>query len=295
MDIVKTVLGITVVAVVIWAAAVPILTDGIETIATAESNTDERYLTMTDGARIVFDSTAEGFTINGESHTWVTGSTGSTPDRLSTPVIFGSDFVLVPPVSLGSGNYSDPVVVTESGSQGTASHLEISNGRLTYNDGTDDHDVAVSGPVFYVSDKGTYGLYKGSANIDDRARAYVIICSWASQSTRTVGIYSLVDGETSPVFPAIYWTSGSEVTTASDVTINATVDDHETYYTYTITGATVDGTNHATGHMTIVCPVEYHVITESDATLRTIASVLPVLMVLVLLVGAAYTLIRREA
>lgn len=293
IDLWKTVVGLGLAMIILVTVALPIITDSFKNISTEEANTDERYLAISDGKSITFDSDSDGFTVNGERHSWVTGTTGSTPDRLSTPPVFGSDFMVVPPVSLGAGSYSNPVIVTEDGNQGNTSHIVIENGTMTYNDGTTDRTVQVTGPVYYVSDKGDYGLYKNTANIDYGATAYVVLCSWQSQATRTMGIYKLFDGQTSPVFDAIHWTADTSVVTASNVTVNATAEGHDTYYTYTLTNMTVDGTVHGPGHLTIVCPIAYHVVTDSDATLRTIASMIPILLVLSLVVGIAYQLTRR--
>lgn len=289
-DIQNTIIGAVVVMAIVLVAAVPILTQGIDTISTVEANTNERYLTMTSGAPLTFSSTADGFTINGETHSWLTSSTGATPDRYSTPMIFGSDFMIAPPVSLGSNTWSEPHLITASGPVLTSA-VTISGGTLTYTSGGTEATIDVTGPIYYVSDKGTYGLYKQTAMIDRTATAYLVLYDWDSNAgNRTVGIWSMTDGEKAELFAPVGWTSDNTTPTSKTIVFTDSTEQDDLAYRYSVSSYTIDGTARGGAHVTIVCPVEYHVITETDSTLRTIAGMIPVLLVLSLVVGVAWHL-----
>lgn len=293
MDIIKTITGVLVAAIVLLVVAVPIMTDGIETINTVVRNSDELYLTMTNNSTITFTSTDNDFTINGEVHSWLSSSTGNTPDRYSTPVIFGQNFMVAPPVKLSDESWSKPHIITQTGNVGQADNLTISGGTLSYTaDGTT-ASIDVTGPIYYISDKGTWGMYKRSTNIDYGKTAYLVLYNWSGGGTRMAGIYSIQDGQTSAIFNPIYWSNNVAPVTAESVTIDATVTDDDLNYKYQLNNLTVDtyAFNYARG--TIIAPMYYHTISDGDEVLRTMVSLIPVILALVLIASCAYSLYVR--
>lgn len=285
MDFVKTVFASVVAVILISVVAIPIFTSISEHVASVEENTDELFLTMNGSDTLTFSSDADGFTINGERHAWPTSSTGATPDRYSTPMIFGSDFMVTPPVSLGNNTWSESHVITADATMLTSS-LTISGGTMTYvADGTE-ATVQVHGPVYYVSDEGTYGMFKNTAHIDNSATAYVVLYDWNSTAgTRAVGIWSMKDTEKSEVFAPVGWTSADTTHTPRTVVFTDSAEREEVSYTYTLTGYTVDETARGPGHVTIVCPVEYHVVTDADQTTLTVMMLVPVILAIGLVIA----------
>ena len=109
--------------------------------------------------------------------------------------------------------------------------------------------------------------------------------------------------------PAVIWSGsidgGDNTKIAWDRTNNQTLDVSSSTDVYIkhsekgeistkMSGVTVEYGDNSASISTIIIPIEYHVITENDSTIRTILQLVPVMLIVSLVLGIGYTIARRN-
>lgn len=282
MDLSKTVyaiIGVLVAVLVVATVAVPVVEDSTKVIDTRVENSNYRYMMVDDDMddRIVVSSTDPSsgvFTING------------------TPVTFLSDdewgnFYLIATDTLFLRLYSDGVYATYEGKHW---HYNISNGfEIVFENGTWTLTRPDVDPLtrtyewlFYPSSDGSYGLFRSSEVWVDRD---AMVVAWKESATSSEGVITMptmsVWGSIDDGLVHSAWIEESDeyVDVSADTT---------TYFDIIESGDKADkiticasyGSN-SQAIATIIAPIEYHVITASDAGLINLLYIVPAFLFLV--------------
>lgn len=297
MDI-KQIITATVAVILICLVAIPLVDASSETVKTSMNNVAEKYMmseSTTGEITIEATETAGTFIINGESKTFTPGEYGDgfwciLTNNLFVRLYSTASWVLFDGLPVSTTNLGTTGKVEINNEGWTVTIPSGSSGAGTYT-GTYDW-------ICYPNEKGNYGLYRFSGNmyVDNDSTVFAIKESASftnSVMTTPAVIWSgSIDGGDNT---KIAWNrSGSQITDVSSST--------DVYIKYAekgevstkISGVTVEYGDNSTSISTVIVPIEYHVITENDSTIRTILQLVPVMLIVSLVLGIGYTIARRD-
>lgn len=295
MDI-KQIITATVAVILICLVAIPLVDASTETVKTSMNNVAEKYMmteSTTGEITIEATETTGTYIINGESKTF------STNDYDNFWCIL-TDNLFVRLYSTGSWMYFEglPVGLADLGttgkvvinSEGWTVTIPSGTGAGTYT-GTYDW-------ICYPNENGNYGLYRftGNTYVDNDAIIFAINESaTVSESVMTLPavIWSgSIDGGDSTKYAWNHLTSPpTDVTSSTDVYIEYS---EKGEISTKMTNVAIKYGDNSSYMATTIIPIEYHVITENDSTIRTILQLVPVMLIISLVLGIGYTIARRD-
>lgn len=295
MDI-KQIITATVAVILICLVAIPLVDASTETVKTSMNNVSEKYM-MSESTigdiTIEATATAGTFIINGESKTFAAGSDSDfwciLTNNLFLRLYSTGSYTYFDGLKVGSANLGTTGKVVIN-SEGWTATIPSGSGAGTYT-GTYDW-------ICYPNDKGNYGLYRFGSNMFVNNDA--IVFAVKENSTLTEDVMTIpgtiwsgsIDGGDNT---KIAW--NNKVSPPTDLTSSTNV--HISYsekgeISTKMSGVTVEYGDNSASIATIIIPIEYHVITENDSTIRTILQLVPVMLIVSLVLGIGYTIARRD-
>lgn len=295
MDI-KQIITATVAVILICLVAIPLVDASTETVKTSMNNVAERYMmaqSTTGDITIEATESATTFIINGKSITFESGNYSDfyaiITNNLFIRLNVNGAFVYFD--GWGSGGTT----------LGTDGKIEINSSGWTVNlpSGTAPGTYSKSYDwICYPNENGNYGVYRFTGNyyVDNDATVFSV----KESNTLSNGVMTLpsaiwsgsIDGGTESLYA---WNS----TTTPPTDVSSTT---EISMEYTEKGEISTKVNrivmkygeNSVGIATAIIPIEYHVITENDSTIRTILQLVPVMLIVSLVLGIGYTIARRD-
>lgn len=276
--------------VVIAAVAVPVLSSVTDSVYTTEENEYTGYrVTVGDASTSLsienVDSSAATYLIDG-----VQTVIDFESNPLNYYLVITDSFILritssgLDVYGLGAGWYNLNTTGTSVTMEGGVATLYIASSGTTF---TAEYTVLI-----IPDSEGDHVLTTSAAWLDHDATCYsIIIGRGYGTSTYWETLTATTAGETVTLMSKYYDSTATEMTDTGDLTVTVSTTGTGDLADEVYVTSVSDGEHTATTNAIIV-PLSYRTLTDSQSTLLSLVDVIPLLLVLMVLLVAAYAVIR---
>lgn len=269
-------IGIITGLIVIVGIFIPLVGGLEDNMVSTYNNYTERFMVVEDDGNLEITRTGNEFNINGTVYTG---------DSQLTVI---SESVVIKMTSSSMTIYD-----ADNNSAYTTNRIVFDDGQYTYANGGNTY-TGTYDMVLYPHPNGDYacfynnGLIPFSSNIDD-----TVYTMRTASTDNYVFVAEIVAGEADGYLFAPKTVTGTTMAaaTASDIVINVTAQESADglSYSYTSIKGTIAETE---SNLNVYAPISYSAIDANAETVRNIVGVLPIVMIIGLLIMAAYVLMQ---
>lgn len=278
------VVGLIISILIVSAVAIPIINESADTVKTAGINTSNRYVVVDaeDTFKIESTGTTGSFIINGETQNVtyfrLLCDTISIYLNPNTSEIMYPGMTGVVSFSTTAGNY-----------------INFENGNWTLHTSTLD----VTKPytwLLHSSDTGDYGLYAATSStsimVDNDAKIYASQIQSTNEGAVARPAY-IVSGTINDGFSGVYFSYSNGASQTYNLTASAKLNGEKGVVSSDLNNLTVDFNGTSVPAIVVYAPLTYHYVSDMDNSIRTIISIIPVLLIVSLLMAIVGTVFVR--
>lgn len=277
----------TVAVILICLVATPLINTSAETIVTEMNNPEGIYSValMSDTGEVTIEPGTNGSII-------VNGVEQNQAYNSGVEKMWGESFAIR--VQADNEGPTNLQLASSQSFSGTLASIKYSNGTVTFTNGSGVELNIQSSFFLYPDINGDYGEYMTSNTIMSDVHIGKDAKAWIGAAGLNFVLFDIT-GKSSNIV-------GNPIINLGDkAVLSAEFIDSESGLTYQVArNPTITYTNTSTSEtntinwMMLYCPIKYIEVSETDGAIRTILSLIPVLLIAALLIGIGYSIANRN-